>query len=185
MHKMINHDYPLADGFIYVDKSIFWLNIYPQETTIAYRMYNPRGQDYVSFGLAYKHESDQFSKKMGRKVSYTRIYNELQLMNNDFDSQYEASKREGDDKWRYRNRLWHHKRLESFTVALDEMLAVIEKDYEVPRHFTPEHFKSLNASQIKTNYTDQFFYDIVDTYIYDLFKKKGAYGKIEPIQPLV
>lgn len=172
MHVMHNVHYALADGFIYASEGIFWRNVYPQEATLAYRIFTPNGKDYVSLGLAYKHEDDKFSKIVGRSVAYHRLRYELEQFNENYLSQYEANASK-NEKWRFSNYLWKDNRILSFTVALDEMLNVLCDNYEIPRIMSPRCFRQLNKTQLVNNYTDQLFFDIVDTYVYHLYNQKG------------
>lgn len=173
MHIMNCTNYSLADGFIYSGDNFIDSLVFPKRITLCFRMFNPCGIDYVSFGLTYKHPEDNFSKSVGRKLAYTRLFNELELFDLKFNSLYNASKENGDDAWRYSNFIWNMKTLLSFTVSLDELLKHYTEYKEVPRYFSPNYFKSLNASNLKTNFTDQLFYDVADQYIFDLLTEKG------------
>ena len=174
MHVMNNKNYPLAMGFIYTDKDIFAPNIYPREMTAAFSLHNADSTDFLSVGFALKHPEDSNNKKTARDIAYHRLVEELESFKKDYQTKSVKSA-VNDLNMTYKKVTWmHHKKLLSFTVSTKEMMYDIAESYRIPREFTPKFFRSIDNKFIIENLTDEFMYDIIDTYVYKIMHENDA-----------
>ena len=175
MHIMNNPQYPLAQGFIYTEKDIFAPNVYPREMTAAFTIHEADSTDFLSVGFSIKHPDDNHNKKTARDIAYNRLVEELDIFEKEYPSRSMQIVDENDLNWLYKNIRWmHHRKLLSFTVSLKEMLYDIAEGFAIPREFTPNFFRSLTGKFIIENLTDEFMYDLVDTYVYKTMHDNNA-----------
>lgn len=174
MHIMKNKLYPLADGFMYTDKDIF-SQAFPRDITLAYRLFVGNCVGFASCGISYRHPLDRNCKKDARETAYKNLVHELDYFDATFPEQVNKSVDNNDMFWDYVNFNWKpHKKLVSFTAPVKHILNVNIERYITPRAFTPNFFKNLEVPFIKEHLTDEFFYDIITKYLYDVLSTNDA-----------